>query len=148
MRVRLELQTSRVLAVGVSLAAPYVAETTRRALNLGRINSPVDKGIMRASHQMTMRARRTYVAGRVTVPAKYAHFVHDGTRPHVIQPKRKKALKFMSRTKGRYIIVRKVNHPGTRARPWLWRALVQAAVPRGFAVTRSVVYRSSSALVG
>lgn len=148
MRVRLELQTSQVLAVGVSLAAPFVAETTRRAFNRGRVTSPVDKGVMRASHEMTMRARRTSVTGRITVRAKYAHFVHDGTRPHVIRPKSKKALKFLWRGKGKVVVLRQVNHPGTRARPWLWRSLVETAVPRGFVVTRSVVYRSSSAIVG
>jgi hypothetical protein len=141
-RVRLDLDRSHVLAVGVSLAAPYVAETTRRVLNRARVGSPVRYGVLRASHRMTMRARRTFVAGRVEVTAKYAQMVHDGTRPHVIRPRRKQALRFLWKKKGRWVVFKKVNHPGTRGRPWLWRALVETAVPRDFKVTRSVVYRT------
>lgn len=142
MKARVELDRAHVLAVGVSLAAPYVAETTRRALNRARVTSPVDFGVLRASHQMTMRARRTFVAGRVEVRAKYARMVHDGTRPHVIRPKRKKALRFYWKRKGTYVITKRVMHPGTRPRPWLWRALVETAVPRGFVVRRTTTYRS------
>jgi hypothetical protein len=91
---------------------------------------------------MTMRARRTYVAGRVEVTAKYATMVHDGTRPHVIRPRRKKALRFLWKKKGRWVVLKKVNHPGTKARPWLWRALVEISVPRDFRVTRTVTHRS------
>ena len=46
----------------------------------------------------------------------YAIFVHDGTKPHEIRPKNKKALKtpFGAR--------KKVNHPGTKANPYLQNA--------------------------
>lgn len=142
MKARIELDRAHVLSVGVSLAAPYVAETTRRAFNRARVTSPVDKGVMRASHTMTMRARRTFVAGRVTVGARYAHAVHNGTRRRVIRPKNKQALRFYSKRKGVYIITKRVMHPGTRPRPWLWRSLVETAVPRGFVVRRTVAYRS------
>jgi len=142
MKARLKLDRSHVLATGVSLAAPYVAETTRRVLNRARVTSPVRFGILRASHRMTMRARRTYVAGRVEVKAKYAVAVHNGTRRHVIRPSKKQALRFYWKRKGRYVITKRVMHPGTRPRPWLWRSLVEVAVPRGFRVRRTVVYRS------
>ena len=142
------LDQSRTLAVAAGLASPYIAETTRRALNASRVGSPVDKGIMRASHEMTMQVRRTAVIGRVHVPVKYARMVHDGTRPHIIRPRRKQALKFFWKKKGVTVIAKMVRHPGTKARPWLWRALVATAVPRGFKVTRSVVYRSVAADVG
>jgi hypothetical protein len=139
---RLELDRSHVLAVGNSLAAPYVAETTRRALNAGRVGSPVRFGVLRASHSMSMRVRRTYVAGRVEVRARYAHMVHDGTQPHIIRPKRKQYLRFTSRRSGKLVFTKLVRHPGTRPRPWLFRALVTTAVPRGFRVRRTVTYRT------
>lgn len=148
MRTRLVLEPGRALAVAASLAAPVVADTTRRAFNRARITSPVDKGIMRASHEMTMQVRRTAVIGRVHVPVKYARMVHDGTRPHIIRPRRKQALKFFWKKKGVTVLARSVRHPGTKARPWLWRSLVETAVPAGFKVTRITVYRSVAAEVG
>lgn len=146
MKARVELDRAHVLSVGVSLAAPYVAETTRRAFNRARVTSPVRFGVLRASHRMEMRARRTFVAGRVIVGAKYGALVHDGTRRHVIRPKRRKALRFYSKRKGVYVITKRVMHPGTRPRPWLWRSLVETAVPRGFVVRRTVTYRAVSTI--
>ena len=46
-------------------------------------------------------------------PMSYAPFQQRGTRAHTIVPKNKKALAFGG------IVVRKVNHPGSPARPFL-----------------------------
>jgi len=51
----------------------------------------------------------------------YAQFVSSGTRPHVILPKRGKALRFV--IAGRTVFARRVNHPGTAANPYLVRHL-------------------------
>lgn len=51
--------------------------------------------------------------------APHARFVHWGTRPHLIVPKRKKALRWPSG--GRFFFARKVNHPGNRSDAWLVR---------------------------
>jgi hypothetical protein len=140
-KARVQLDPAHVLAVGNSLAAPYVAETTRRALNRARVGSPVRDGVLRASHSMTMRVQRTYVAGRVEVGASYATMVHDGTRPHIIRPRTKKVLRFYWKRKGKIVYSRQVRHPGTRPRPWLYRALLETAGPRGFRVSRTYVAR-------
>lgn len=139
-KVTAKLDRSHVLAVGNSLAAPYIAETTRLALNRMRVTAPKDTGRMANSLKMTMRVRRTFVAGRITASPKYTTYVELGTRAHVIRPKRKKALRFVSR-RGQVVIVKKVNHPGTRPRPFMFRSLVEVGVPRGFKVTRTVTYR-------
>ncbi|MGE4517307.1 MAG: HK97 gp10 family phage protein [Arcobacteraceae bacterium] len=47
----------------------------------------------------------------------YARFVHDGTEPHEIRPKNKKALKTP------FGVRKKVNHPGTKANPYLQKAV-------------------------
>lgn len=47
----------------------------------------------------------------------YAVFVHDGTKPHEIRPKNKKALKTPFGPR------KKVNHPGTKANPYLQNAV-------------------------
>lgn len=110
-----------------------------------------------------MRASRTFVAGTVETRVKYATYVHDGTRPHKIYPKGKGALAFDWKKVGMRTVVPKagrhravggwagvvtpklgapyfliskgyVNHPGTRARPFLMDALRQTAVRRDFIV--------------
>jgi hypothetical protein len=48
-------------------------------------------------------------------------FVLDGTRPHLIRPRRAKALRF--EVDGSVVFSRLVRHPGTRPNPFLQRAL-------------------------
>ncbi|MFH8975880.1 hypothetical protein [Streptomyces sp. NPDC017890] len=48
-------------------------------------------------------------------------FVLDGTPPHVIRPRRAKALRFPYR--GRAVFAQVVHHPSTRANTFLARAL-------------------------
>ncbi|MFF3096828.1 hypothetical protein [Streptomyces cyaneofuscatus] len=48
-------------------------------------------------------------------------FVLDGTRPHVIRPRRASVLRF--ELGGRTVFAKRVNHPGTRANNFLLRAL-------------------------
>jgi hypothetical protein len=71
---------------------------------------------------------------RLTViTANYEHiiypiFVHEGTVPHVIEPKNKKALAW-GRGDNR-MVRRKVLHPGTKAQPYFDNALKSAAVDK------------------
>lgn len=60
--------------------------------------------------------------------------VNDGTRPHIIRPKRAKALRF--RVGGKVVFARIVHHPGTRARPFLDRALADVARSRGYSISQ------------
>jgi hypothetical protein len=46
---------------------------------------------------------------------KYARLVEEGTRPHTIRAKNKKALYW----KGAKHPVKSVNHPGSKAKPYL-----------------------------
>ena len=54
--------------------------------------------------------------------AKYAIYVHEGTDPHVILPVKKNALMWP----GAAHPVKKVNHPGTRANPFMPRIIQNA----------------------
>lgn len=91
----------------------------------------MDTGRLRAS----IRAdppRVFSLRGSVTVGSdvEYSGFVNDGTRPHVIRPRNAQALRF--RVGGRVVFARVVHHPGTRARPFLDRALREVAAQRGY----------------
>lgn len=52
-------------------------------------------------------------------------FVHNGTRPHPIRPRRRRYLRFQ--VDGRTVFARVVRHPGYRGDPFLTKALRDAA---------------------
>lgn len=56
----------------------------------------------------------------------YTGYEHDGTAPHVIRARRKKALRFM--INGNVVFRTKVNHPGTTGTLFLTMALPYAAI--------------------
>lgn len=133
-RIRVRLAEDQLQRVARTSAGRVTARVTRQVFNRARVLSPWDTGNLRASHTVDLRVlRNKRVRGRVTTRANYAAAVHEGTPPHVIRPKRRKALKFTYR--GRVVIVKKVNHPGTRGRPWLRTALLEVAPRHGFRVS-------------
>lgn len=79
--------------------------------------SPVKTGTLRRS--ITSRVERGGDRGVVGTHLRYARSVHDGSRPHIIRPKRAKALFW----RGARHPVTSVNHPGNRANPFFVRAL-------------------------
>jgi hypothetical protein len=143
-RIRVKVAKNVLRQVGRQEAGKRVARVTRQTLNRARVLSPWDHGNLRGQHGMSLRteAARRKVIGTVYARTDYAAFVHDGTRPHVIRPKpgrrradgKPTALKF--KIGGRTVIVRKVNHPGTEARPWLATALAEVAGRNNFRVGR------------
>lgn len=57
---------------------------------------------------------------------KYTGYEHDGTKPHVIRARRKKALRFM--INGQVVFRKQVKHPGTTGTLFLTMALPYAAI--------------------
>lgn len=57
---------------------------------------------------------------------KYTGYEHDGTRPHIIRARRKKALRFM--LDGKVVFRKQVRHPGTTGTLFLTMALPYAAI--------------------
>ncbi len=53
-------------------------------------------------------------------PINYALFVHFGSRPHTIEPKKKKSLRWTS--VGEFVFAKKVPHPGYRGDPFMVEA--------------------------
>ena len=56
-------------------------------------------------------------AAETIATADYAAAVETGTRPHEIRPRRRKALRWMDGGRPRF--AKRVQHPGTRAQPFM-----------------------------
>lgn len=56
---------------------------------------------------------------------RYTMIEHDGSKPHIITPRRRKSLRFVAG--GRVVFATKVRHPGTTGTEFLTRALPLAA---------------------
>jgi len=90
----------RVVLAGerlVKLEAPVKQGTLRRSI-VGRVEAGGDRGV-------------------VGTNVRYARGVHDGTRPHIIRPRTKKAVNWP----GARHPVRSVRHPGSKANPFIKR---------------------------
>lgn len=108
--------------------------TGRRVVNRAKILCPVDTGRLRAS--IKGKASRTWtLRPQFTVSSNvdYAPMVHDGTRPHIIRPRTKQVLKFS--VGGQVVFAKVVHHPGTRARPFLDRALAEETAGRNYRIS-------------
>jgi len=123
-----------LLATAAGYASPHVAETTRMIMNAAKIEAPVRTGNLRALIGMKMRVTRTLVIGEVYSKARYSHYVHDATRPHVIRARRRRALRF-ELPPGHVIFRRAVFHPGTRGVPFLRRPMARIGTARDYRVT-------------
>lgn len=90
-----------------------------------RTNAPVDTGrLAQAIKEDPITSDGPFrVTGSVTSHAPYSVFVHEGTRPHVIRPRNASALRF--KAGGETVFASSVNHPGTRARPFLTNAVAR-----------------------
>lgn len=106
----------------------------RNVANSAKQRSPVDTGNLRNSITIQpLRVVGSAISGGVSADANYAMFVHDGTKPHVIRPKKAGGvLRFT--VGGSVVFARSVNHPGTKARPFLMNALESEAPKLGFRV--------------
>jgi len=72
------------------------------------------KKSLKVTHERSVRGQFVKV-GSTTV--KYALAHHEGTRPHIITPKRAQVMVFES--KGSVIYANRVEHPGTKANRYL-----------------------------
>lgn len=54
--------------------------------------------------------------------APYAKYVHEGTKPHIIRPKKRKLLRWVSQRTGNFVSKYEVKHPGTNPDRFLYDA--------------------------
>ena len=104
-----------------------MARLQRRIATQARQDSPVRTGHLGQSVSegtIAMVGPRT-AHGSVKATARYALYVHEGTRPHTIRPRTAQALRF--EVGGRVVFAKVVRHPGTKARPFLRNAGLRIA---------------------
>jgi len=118
-------------------------EGAKEVLDEVRQRIPVDSGQLAASARITTRYRKGTVTASVKVGnfvAWYAHLVEFGTRPHVIQPRRRGGALRINGAE-----VRSADHPGTRPQPFM-RPAADASLGRAIeAVTRRIRQRLTNA---
>lgn len=91
-----------------------VSDSSTRLQQTLKQTSPRDTGLMES--KTTVLARGLEATAKAAT--SYASFVKDGTRPHVIRPRRGKVLSFYWPKTGRRMFLPRVNHPGTRGNSW------------------------------
>jgi hypothetical protein len=128
---RIRLDRAELNRVMTDASRRELREAARQVVNRARVLAPVRTGRLRSS----IRAeppRFFSLRGSVTVGSdlEYAAFVNDGTRPHVIRPRRASVLRF--NVGGRVVFARVVNHPGTKGTHFLDKALADVARARGY----------------
>lgn len=102
-----------------TLAVPQMDRLGERIVGNAKRRCPVRTGALRESigHRTTLGTNKVVLTVFANRP--YARFVHEGTRPHIIRPRRAKALSFFWPKAGRQVFFAHVNHPGTRANAFL-----------------------------
>lgn len=136
-RIRGTVDREAANAVAARVGLIEVTDLCRKTMNQATIDAPVDTGFLRGQHGMSVTVSKTRVKGMVVNRAKYAAAVHDGSGPHIIRARRKKALRF--EIGGEVVFARAVRHPGTPGRPWLMDAAERTALRAGFRFQRTVV---------
>ena len=96
-----------------------IKKSALRIQSLSQKSAPVNTGALRQSIQSRFEPLR----GIVEAMAKYAIYVHEGTRPHDIFPKNKMALANVR--KGQFF-GKHVKHPGTRPNPFMRKSVDEA----------------------
>lgn len=130
---RVQVDRRAILAAARRAAREEIQPGMRQALNRSRALTPVDTGRLRSATRSVVRNTLLGVTGELINDVEYAAMVHDGTRPHRIDPRRSGGvLRF--NIGGRVVYARYVNHPGTDPRPFMSQAMRETAQARGWPV--------------
>ncbi len=123
---------------------PTARELTRRVLNARAGLTQDNRAMVRAQGARYVRLAqeeapkrtgefaqkifyRTFEAGdvneiKVYVPQPLGKWITGGTKPHIIRAKNAPFLRFFWPKVGKVVFFKSVNHPGTKANPFLGRA--------------------------
>jgi len=108
----------RAILVWENEVAPVaMAEIRRRA----PVGTDPGAGRLRDSISIQRSKGKAGISVRFVSSAPYAKYVEDGTVPHRIEPRQARALHWT--TNGGDVFARYVNHPGTKANPFVKEAV-------------------------
>jgi hypothetical protein len=148
---RVEIYTAKADLYATRVTLPLVQKLVDKVLSGARrrvATRTTDTGNLLRSLRSRVWVRHHYIRGRVGTAVAYARIVHDGSKPHIIRPRRKTGLLFYwpagvgrpPLTRGRMVCFKgSVHHPGTKANRFLLIPLFLNAAPAGFRVTNVVV---------
>lgn len=92
-----------------------------------KTNKSYQTGRLSSSLQKDIKLNKPAFSGKVGSPLEYASYVEFGTPPHIIEVKTKKVLaRYTGTTGGKagfQIFGKRVNHPGSKAKPYLFPAV-------------------------
>jgi HK97 gp10 family phage protein len=118
-----DLSIPKAISAWESEVGPaLLAEIRRRT----PVSSAEGGGRLRDSITMSRGRSAGGITARFTSSAPYARFVEEGTGPHRIEPRTARALHWAN--KGESVFASGVNHPGTKANPFV-RGAITALLP-------------------
>ncbi len=122
MSIKVRPEAYFIPPAGVDEEAARQAAPTMRKLGRSVTRTARRRVNVRTGHLRSTIGDETTMAGPVVTTtvfatARYARWVHDGTRPHAITPRRAKALRF--EIGGRIVFAKRVWHPGYRGSRFL-----------------------------
>lgn len=103
--------------------------------NEAKTIAPYKTGNLKRDIKVISYSHKKVVVGNTKL-APYAKFVHYGTKPHIIKVKKAKAL---ANKKSGVVFGKKVNHPGTKANPYLKNAFENYIRSEGFTRAKSAL---------
>jgi hypothetical protein len=109
---------SRFLRLRGGIVERRLARKTARVADIARNEAPGRMGQFVDWH---IEEGPSGLQGVITCDHPATRFVLDGTRPHIIRPRRAKALRFDAG--GQVVFAAYARHPGTRPNNFLARAL-------------------------
>lgn len=115
----------QILSEAIHELAEYCAEQISEY-------APVRTGLLAGS--VKIEKRELYAV--VGPTAYYAPFVEFGTKPHMIYPRRARALRF--EVGGEVVFAKRVSHPGTQAQEFVKQA-VKDTIDNGLPIIRKKV---------
>ena len=108
-------EAAKKLQSGTQQALSRTAEAAATYAKLSRLYKSHTYGLRSSIHTKVGTGQAI-----VSANARYASWVENGTRPHVIVPRRKTWLRFEQA--GQIRFAKSVQHPGTQPRPFMREA--------------------------
>lgn len=118
----------------VNEVSKAVQKSLHTIRNVSLREAPVNKGGGGGNlrQKISTPIMKTKLSGKIVSQATYSAYVHEGTRPHIIRPKRigyKGHPGGLANKRSGWGVYNKVKHPGTAPNPFFKRA-VEKSKPR------------------